>query len=30
MHPELKNTANINTKQTKPRFGCLLRPPAWK
>jgi len=25
-----KNTANINTKQTKPRFGRLLRPPAWK
>jgi len=25
-----KNTANINTKQTKPRFGHLLRPPAWK
>ena len=26
----IKNTANINTKQTKPRFGRLLRPPAWK
>jgi len=25
-----KNTANINTKQTKPRFSRLLRPPAWK
>ena len=25
-----KNTVNINTKQTKPRFGRLLRPPAWK
>jgi len=25
-----KNTANINTKQTKPRFGRLLWPPAWK
>jgi len=25
-----KNTANSNTKQTKPRFGRLLRPPAWK
>ena len=25
-----KNTANVNTKQTKPRFGRLLRPPAWK
>jgi len=25
-----KNTANINTKLTKRRFGCLLRPPAWK
>jgi len=24
-----KNTANINTKQTKPRFGRLLRPLAW-
>jgi len=25
-----KNTANINTKQTKSRFGRHLRPPAWK
>ena len=25
-----KNRANINTKQIKPRFGRLLRPPAWK
>ena len=24
------NTVNINTKQAKPRFGRLLRPPAWK
>ena len=24
------NDLNINTKQTKPRFGRLLRPPAWK
>ena len=24
------NTANINTKQSKPRFGRLLRPLAWK
>jgi len=25
-----KNTANNNIIQTKPRFGRLLRPPAWK
>ena len=25
-----KSTANINTKQTKPRFGHLLWPPSWK
>jgi len=25
-----KNTANNNEIQTKPRFGRLLRPPAWK
>jgi len=31
MHQERKNTTTQNKlKQLKPRFGCLLRPPAWK
>jgi len=31
MHQEHKNTITQNKpKQLKPRFGCLLRPPAWK
>jgi len=31
MRQKHKNTITQNKlKQLKPRFGCLLQPPAWK
>jgi len=31
VHQEHKNTITQNKlEQLKPRFGCLLWPPAWK
>jgi len=31
MHQEHKNTITQNKlKELKPRFACLLLPPAWK